>query len=132
MPRRPLTPPLWHHRPVSSRWEAAKTVWNSYLQQVLTYSALRTGLAMIPMSVAMIAGTVGAKSLLPRLGARRLLVAGAVLGTAGVAWLSRLPLGSAYALHILGPTLVLGVGFGATMLPVSEAATAGIGPVKLD
>ncbi|MDA8355594.1 MAG: MFS transporter [Actinomycetota bacterium] len=99
-----------------------------YLQQVLAYSALRTGLAMIPMSLAMIAGTVGAKSLLPRFGARRLLVAGAVLGTAGVAWLSRLPLGSAYALHILGPTLVLGVGFGAMMLPVSEAATAGIGP----
>lgn len=99
-----------------------------YLQQVLAYSALRTGLAMIPMSLAMIAGTVGTKSLLPRLGARRLLVTGAAIGTAGVAWLSRLPLHSAYAAHILGPTLVLGAGFGLMMLPVSEAATAGIGP----
>jgi predicted MFS family arabinose efflux permease len=99
-----------------------------YLQQVVGYSALRTGVAMVPMSVAMITGSLTAKSLIPRLGARTLLVAGALIAAAGMAWLSRLPVHSAYPAHILGPTVVLGAGIGLLILPVSEAATAGIEP----
>ena len=99
-----------------------------YLQQVIGYSALRTGVSMVPMSVTMILGALGAKSLIPRFGARTLFVGGALVATAGMAWLSRLPVHSDYPAHILGPTMVLGVGVGLMILPVTDAATAGVAP----
>jgi EmrB/QacA subfamily drug resistance transporter len=99
-----------------------------YLQQVVGYSAVRTGSAMVPMSIAMIAGAMIAKSLIQRLGDRVLLVGGAIVATAGVAWLSRLTVASDYPVQILGPTIVLGLGIGLLILPLTEAATAGVQP----
>jgi EmrB/QacA subfamily drug resistance transporter len=97
-----------------------------YLQQVNGYSALGTGLAMLPQTAVMITGIFAGKSLTPRLGARSVVIGGSAVATAGVAWLSRLPLHSAYPAHILGPTMVIGAGMGLMMLPASEAATAGL------
>ncbi len=97
-----------------------------YLQQVTGYSALGTGLAMLPQTAVMIIGIFAGKSLTSRLGARPVVIGGSAVATAGVAWLSRLPLHSAYLAHILGPTVVIGVGMGLMLLPTSEAATAGL------
>jgi EmrB/QacA subfamily drug resistance transporter len=97
-----------------------------YLQQINGYSALGTGLAMLPQTAMMIIAVFAGKSLTPRLGARSLIISGSAVATAGVAWLSRLPLDSAYPAHILGPTMVIGAGMGLMMLPTSEAATAGV------
>ena len=62
-----------------------------YLQQILGYSALRTGAAIVPMTVLLAAGPLAAKRLLPRFGPRFLTLAGGILTTAGVAWMSLLP-----------------------------------------
>jgi EmrB/QacA subfamily drug resistance transporter len=97
-----------------------------YLQQVNGYSALRTGLAMLPQTAVMIIAIFAGKSLISRLGARWVVIGGSAIATAGVAWLSRLPLHSAYPAHILGPTMIIGAGMGLMILPTSEAATAGI------
>jgi EmrB/QacA subfamily drug resistance transporter len=97
-----------------------------YLQQINGYTALRTGLAMLPQTAIMIIAIFAGKSLTSRLGARSVVISGSAVATAGMAWLSRLPLHSAYPAHILGPTLVIGAGMGLMMLPTSEAATAGL------
>lgn len=97
-----------------------------YLQQVLRYSALRTGLALVPMTALLMIGALVSKRLLPLIGVRRQLVAGGLIGAIGVAWLSRFPNHSAYPAHILGPTLVVAVGWSLMVLPVTVAATGGL------
>ena len=99
-----------------------------YLQQVLGYSALRTGAAIVPMTALLAAGPLAAKRLLPRFGPRFLTLAGGILTTAGVAWLSLLPDHSDYPARILGPMLVIGAGIGFSLLPLAASATAGIEP----
>ncbi len=97
-----------------------------YLQQILGYSALRTGVAIVPMTVLLAAGPLAAKRLLPRFGPRFLILAGGILTTGGVAWLSLLPDHSDYPARILGPTLVIAAGIGLMLLPLAASATAGI------
>ena len=97
-----------------------------YLQQILGYSALRTGVAIVPMTVLLAAGPLAAKRLLPRFGPRFLILAGGILTTGGVAWMSLLPDHSDYLARILGPTLVIAAGIGLMLLPLAASATAGI------
>lgn len=99
-----------------------------YCQQVLGYSALRTGLAIVPMTVLLIVGSFACRRLLPLTGARNLLLIGVLPATAGLAWLSRIPAHSAYATHVLGPTLLIGAGIGLMILPLTVLATAGMEP----
>ena len=99
-----------------------------YLQQVLGQSALRTGLSMLPLAAVLMAGVAVSKRLLPVLGTRSLIIAGALVSAAGLAWLSGLPASSHYVTHILGPGLLLSAGMSVLLLPVTHAATTGISP----
>ena len=99
-----------------------------YLQQALGYSALRTGLALVPMTVILVAGGLASRKLVPLVGARLLLVTGALVTTAGLAWLAWLPTHLAYLAHILGPTLIAGAGVSLMLLPVALTATNGVDP----
>ena len=97
-----------------------------YFQQILGYSALRTGLAIVPISVLLAAGPLVAKRLLPRYGPRSLILTGGSLATVGLAWLSQLPDHPDYAAQILGPMVLIGAGIGLTLLPLAASATAGV------
>jgi EmrB/QacA subfamily drug resistance transporter len=99
-----------------------------YLQQILGYSALRTGVAIVPMTVLLAGGPLAARRLIPRFGPRFPLLAGGILTTGGMAWISQLPDHSDYPTHILGPMLVIGTGIGLMLLPLVAAATAGVEP----
>jgi MFS family permease len=99
-----------------------------YLQQVLGYSALRTGLAIVPMTVLLAAGPLAAKRLLPRFGPRSVIIAGGILTTSGLAWMAQLPARSGYPAHVLGPLMVIGAGIGLMLLPLAVSATAGLPP----
>ena len=99
-----------------------------YLQQALGYSALRTGLAMLPTTVTLIAGGLAARQLVPIVGRRRLLVTGGLLTAAAIAWLARAPAHPAYLTHILGPGLVAGAGISLMLLPVTLVGTTGVNP----
>jgi EmrB/QacA subfamily drug resistance transporter len=99
-----------------------------YLQEALGYSALRTGLAMLPTTVTLIAGGLAARQLVPIVGRRRLLVTGGLLTAVGIAWLTQAPAHPAYLAHILGPGLVAGLGISLMLLPVTLAGTAGVNP----
>ncbi len=97
-----------------------------YLQQVLGYSPVRTGLALLPMGVFIVIGALASKRLILLVGPTALLVAGAVTGAIGLAWLSRLPVHSDYVVHILGPTLLAAAGFSIMMFPITLAGTSGL------
>jgi predicted MFS family arabinose efflux permease len=90
-----------------------------FVQNVWGYSALKTGVAYLPM-VAMIMLMAGVSAqLVTRIGARPLLIAGSVIGTGGLFWLSRISEHSTYAGGLLGPMLVTAAGLGMLFMPIT-------------
>ncbi|WP_458690588.1 MFS transporter [Nocardia tengchongensis] len=95
-----------------------------YLQNVLGYSALRTGLGQTPAAVTFMVFARVSAALLPRTGARPQLLAGSAGLLAGFAWLSRAGADSGYLLGVLGPTLLIAIGIGLTFPTLMAVATA--------
>ncbi|MDJ0382593.1 MFS transporter [Streptomyces sp. G-G2] len=99
-----------------------------YMQQVLGYSALRTGLWFMPGCLAIVIGTRTSTRLIPRTGPRPLLVSGMSLSTVGFLWLSRIDAYGSFTTDVIAPFVLCTLGLGLAMLPVTAAATTGIPP----
>ncbi len=98
-----------------------------FVQDVWGYSALRTGVAFLPVTAAMFVGAIGASALVPRIGARPLLVGGSAVTVGGLYWLSRMTEHGTYAGDLLGAGLVLGVGFGLLIVPLQLLSLTRVG-----
>lgn len=81
-----------------------------YLQQVLHYSPMRTGLAYLGFNAAVMIGMAVSGTLVVRHGARNMLTVGMALSALGLSWLSFLPVDGSYWIHVLPGMLILGVG----------------------
>ncbi|MGW6624467.1 DHA2 family efflux MFS transporter permease subunit [Nocardia sp. NPDC055002] len=91
-----------------------------YLQKVLGYNALQTGLAMLPAAVAIGGVSLFASArLITRFGERAVLIAGLSLLLAGMSWLTRLPVDAGYLTDVL-PVMVA-VSGGGLVLPALTA-----------
>jgi EmrB/QacA subfamily drug resistance transporter len=90
-----------------------------FIQNVWGYDPIKTGVAYLPMVVGMIVASGIASQLVQRIGARPLMVAGAVLMTGGMFWLSRLNEHSSYVGGLLGPLIIAAVGLGLLFVPIS-------------
>ncbi|MFJ8675409.1 MFS transporter [Streptomyces sp. NPDC093589] len=98
-----------------------------YLQVVLGYSPLKTGLAFLPMTAAIIVGSTQISArLLHRLAPRLLMAPGAVLAAIGLFLLTFLTAEPAYVSHVLPAELLVGLGMGLIFMPVMATATAGV------
>jgi EmrB/QacA subfamily drug resistance transporter len=97
-----------------------------YMQPVLGYSAIRTGLAYLPLCGAIGLSAGISSQLLPRVGTRPVIVSGALISAAGMYWLSRIPVDGSFARDLLPGMLVLSFGFGPVFVGVSTAANAGV------
>ncbi|MGH3378628.1 MAG: MFS transporter [Actinoallomurus sp.] len=97
-----------------------------YVQNVLGYSPLRTGLAFLPTTLALVAASRAVPWLLPRCGARPVMVAGSVLCVAGMVWLTGVSAGSGYATMILGPVLLFGAGTGLVAVAATFVALSSV------
>jgi len=95
-----------------------------FVQNVWHYSALRAGVAFLPLTVAVLVASVGASRLVSRIGARPLVLAGAVGSAGGLYWLSRVTEHGTYVGGLLGPILVTGAGLGLLFVPLSLIALA--------
>ena len=93
-----------------------------FVQTVWGYSALKTGIGYLPMvaTIMLMAGV--SAQLVPRIGARPLLIAGSVIGSGGMFWLSRINEHSTYAGGLLGPMIVTAAGLGMLFMPVTLIA----------
>ena len=98
-----------------------------FVQDVWGYSALRTGAAFLPVTAAMFVGAIGASALVPRIGARPLLVGGSAVTVGGLYWLSRMTEHGSYAGDLLGAGLVLGIGFGLLIVPLQLLSLTRVG-----
>jgi EmrB/QacA subfamily drug resistance transporter len=90
-----------------------------FVQDVWGYSAIKTGVAYLPMVAMIMVGSLAASQLVARVGARPLLVAGGAFAAGGMFWLSRLAEHSTYPGGLLGPMLVTALGLGLLFVPVS-------------
>ena len=100
-----------------------------YLQAVLAYSPVKTGLAFLPLTGAIIIGSTQISArLLPRVPPRMLMVPGMILAATGMVLLTQITTHSSYASEILPALLLLGLGMGLTFMPVFATATAGVAP----
>jgi EmrB/QacA subfamily drug resistance transporter len=93
-----------------------------FVQTVWGYSALRTGIAYLPMvaTIMLMAGV--SAQLVPRIGARPLMLAGSAIGAGGMYWLSRINEHSTYVNGLLGPIIVTAIGLGMLFMPVTLVA----------
>ncbi|MFI0480816.1 MFS transporter [Actinomadura sp. 9N215] len=89
------------------------------VQTVWGYSAVKTGMAYLPMSLAITAAAIGGEALVARFGPRTILVAGGLLTAVGMTWVSRVGAEPAYVTEMLGPTLLSGFGLGLIFTPMT-------------
>jgi len=99
-----------------------------FLQDILGYSPLVTGLAFLPLTVALfIASQASARVLTHRFGIKPVLIGGLLLSTVGLFWLTTLSADSSY-LQLLGPLLLFGMGNGLAFVPLTSLSLAGVAP----
>jgi EmrB/QacA subfamily drug resistance transporter len=97
-----------------------------YMQQVLGYSAMKTGVAYLAVAGTAIIWSAVAAQLVTRLGVKPVLVTGMVALTAGLLYFTQVSVGGSYVGDLLPGFLVIGLGIGFAFVPISIAALAGV------
>jgi EmrB/QacA subfamily drug resistance transporter len=97
-----------------------------YMQQVLGYSPIKTGLAYLAVAGTAILWSAVAAQLVNRLGVKPVLVIGMVALTAGLVWFTQVSVNGSYVADLLPGFLLVGVGLGFSFVPISIAALAGV------
>ena len=101
-----------------------------YMQTVLGYSPIQTGLAYLPLTAGFIVASSISSQLFARVGTKPVIVVGAVIAAGGLYWLSRIPVDGTYVSDILPGLLISSVGLGGVFVGATTAANAGISEDK--
>jgi EmrB/QacA subfamily drug resistance transporter len=97
-----------------------------YMQTVLHWSPIQAGAAYLPVTAFLaVAATISPK-LFARVGTRPVIVAGALLSTGGIYYLSRIPVHGTYLTNLLPGLAVMSLGLGAIFVGATVAANAGV------
>ena len=96
-----------------------------YMQQVLDYSPLRTGVAYLAVAGTAILWSAVAAKLVTRVGVKPVLVAGMAFLTAGLGYFTQVSVGGSYLGDLLPGFLLIAIGMGFSFVPISIAALAG-------
>lgn len=97
-----------------------------FVQNVLDYSPITSGLAFLPVTVAIVTAAGLSTKLLPVLGPKPFLTTGAVLTGSGMAWLTFISPDSSYLGGVLGPMLLFGLGMGLVFVTATLTAVSGV------
>jgi EmrB/QacA subfamily drug resistance transporter len=97
-----------------------------YVQEILGYSPLRAGLAFLPVTAGIVIGAGLAQGLTRRLGIRNVALAGIALATAGMVFLTQLPVDGTYVGDLLPGLLPMSIGMGLTFVPITLMGTGGV------
>jgi EmrB/QacA subfamily drug resistance transporter len=101
-----------------------------YMQTVLHYSPIQTGIAYLPLTGGFIIAASISSQLFARIGTKPVVLLGSVIGAGGLYWLSRIPVDGSYVSDILPGLLVVSVGLGGVFTGLTTAANAGVGEDK--
>jgi EmrB/QacA subfamily drug resistance transporter len=97
-----------------------------YMQQVLHYSALQSGMAWLATSITSVALAGLSQYLVTRIGPKVVMSIGMTLIGAGVLWATQVPVHGRYLANLLGPFAVAGAGTAFAFIPISIAGLAGV------
>ncbi len=101
-----------------------------YMQQVLGYSPIKTGLAYLAVAGSAILWSAVAAQLVNRIGVKPVLVTGMVALTSGLVYFTQVAVHGTYLSDLLPGFLLVGVGLGFSFVPISIAALAGVRPAE--
>jgi EmrB/QacA subfamily drug resistance transporter len=101
-----------------------------YMQQVLGYSAMKTGVAYLAVAGTAILWSAVAAQLVTRVGVKPVLVTGMTALTVGLVYFTQVSVGGSYLGDLLPGFLVVGLGIGFSFVPISIAALAGVQPAE--
>src|SRR4051794_35844613 len=97
-----------------------------YMQQVLGYSAMKTGIAYLAVAGTSIVWAAVASQLVTRIGVKPVLVTGMSLLTVGLLYFTQVSVGGSYVGDLLPGFLLIAMGMSFSFVPISIAALAGI------
>jgi EmrB/QacA subfamily drug resistance transporter len=101
-----------------------------YMQQVLGFSPMKTGVAYLAVALSAIVWSTVAAQLVTRIGVKPVLVTGLSAVTAGLAYFTQISVGGSYVGDLLPGFLLIGLGLGFSYVPMSIAALAGVEPAE--
>jgi EmrB/QacA subfamily drug resistance transporter len=101
-----------------------------YMQQVLHYSAMKTGVAYLAVAGTAIFWSALAAQLVTRVGVKPVLVGGMTALSAGLIYFTQVSAGGSYLGDLLPGLLLIAVGLGFSFVPISIAALAGVEPAE--
>jgi len=101
-----------------------------YMQQVLGYSAMKSGVAYLAVAGTAILWSAVAGQLVTRVGVKPVMVVGMAMLTAGLVFFTQVSLSGSYLGDLLPGFLLIGVGIGFSFVPISIAALAGVRPTE--
>jgi MFS family permease len=99
-----------------------------YMQQVLGYSAIETGVAYIGLTLAIIGFSAVSQALATRIGVRPVMTAGLALSAVGLILYARLPVDGHYFTDLFPAFLISGVGLALAFVPISIGGLTGVRP----
>ena len=97
-----------------------------YMQTVLHYSPIQTGIAYLPLTGGFIIAASISSQLFARIGTKPVVVLGTVIASAGLYWLSKIPVDGSYVSDILPGLLTVSIGAGGVFTGLTTAANAGV------
>jgi EmrB/QacA subfamily drug resistance transporter len=97
-----------------------------YLQDVLHYSAIQTGVAFVAFALTVVVVSNLAQVIVRRVGVRPALTAGLLVSAASVAWLTRLPVDGQYFRDLFPAFVLGGAGLGLSFVPITIAGLTGV------
>src|SRR4051812_29680287 len=97
-----------------------------YVQNVLHYSALKTGVTFVATAGTAVVSAGVAQALTTKVGPKPVIAVGLALLTGGMIWYSQIPVHGSYASDLLPGYVMVGVGIAFAFVPVSIAALAGV------
>jgi EmrB/QacA subfamily drug resistance transporter len=97
-----------------------------YMQQILDYSPLTTGLAFLPLTLTIMATSALGSRLVSRVGTKPMMVAGMSSLAIGMFLLGRIPVEGSYVADLLPGFFMFALGLGLTFVTAIIAATAGV------
>jgi EmrB/QacA subfamily drug resistance transporter len=97
-----------------------------YVQEVLGYSALRAGLAFLPVTGGIIVGAGLSQQLIRRVGVRAVGLVGMTIAATGLILLSRIPVAGTYLGDLLPGLMIMAIGMGLTFVPITLIATTNV------
>jgi fucose permease len=97
-----------------------------YVQQILGYTPIEAGLAFLPVTLGIVAGSGLSQVLVKKVGVRETTMGGMVLAAAGLFLLSRAEVDGTYVGTLLPGLLLMSIGMGLTFVPVTLIATTNV------